>query len=194
MFPVHFRPPRHALTVFIGILGCGMLVACAPTASSQPTAKNSAVLQSASPMAELQQAMALDEAELQDLTLSVNRRGDLLDHQISASNAMRDLQAGIPVSADRLEYALEVPPAHLTSAQRSSLIDRLQQAIRQDESREQGVLAFGGSNIFYQDPDAPTEFGGQEELAQKELVELQSGEHVSWDAVQQALYVPPDPL
>lgn len=66
-------------------------------------------------------------------------------------------------------------------------------AIRNDERREQDVVAFS-SNLFYEDPDAPSEFGGQEQLAQKEMNDLEAGNHVSWDEIQGALYVPPDRL
>lgn len=188
---------NHSLSVLITLLGCAMLSACAPNASSnrRQMAMNSSLSAQdpAQLIAQLRQAKALDGTELKDPTLSINRRGDLLDHEVAAEQAIRDLQDGIPVAQDRFAYALEVPPSHLTSAQKTALIQQLRDAIREDDRREQAVVAFS-SNVFYEDPDAPSEFGYQEQLAQKELAQLERGDHVSWDAVQQALYVPPEKL
>jgi len=141
----------------------------------------------------LQQARALDEAGLNDPTISVVRRGDFLEHEAKADRLIRDLQHGISVSRDEITYALEVPPSHIQLEQKTALIQQLKDAIRKDEQREQGVVAFS-TNVLYEDPNAPSEFGAQEQLAQKEIENLEAGNHVSWDELQQALYVPPDPL
>jgi hypothetical protein len=192
-----FNFPVVPLSLLVTITGCAMLSACAPAASSYgsstPMAANVASATSAQTIAQLQQAKALDEDELQDTTLAVGRRGDLLEHEAAATEAIVDLQHGFPVAPERITYALEVLPRHLTPAQRAAFIAQLQNAIKEDEAREQGVVAFS-SAVFYQDPNAPSEFGYQELLAQKQIKELEEGNHVSWDQVQQALYVPPDPL
>jgi hypothetical protein len=143
-------------------------------------------------MLQLAEAKALDEAELKDLTIAVNRRGDLLNHEVAADTAINELRAGIAVEPDRLSYALEVPPSHLSSAQRTALVQQLQAAIHEDDAREQAAMSYGGSDIFYENPEAPSVFGHQEQLAQKEIMELEAGNHVSWDEVNQAMQVPPE--
>ncbi len=135
----------------------------------------------------------MEESALLDSSLSVLRRGDFLQHEAKVDQVIRDLQHGIPVSQDDLTYALEVPPKHIQPEQRTALVQQLKDAIVKDEQHEQDVVAFS-SNIFYEDPDAPAQFGNQEQLAQKEMRELEAGNHVSWDELQQALYVPPNPL
>ena len=135
----------------------------------------------------------MEESALQDSSLSLVRRGDFLQHEAKADQVIRDLQHGFPVSQDDVTYALEVPPRHIAPEQRSALVQQLKDAIQKDEQHEQDVVAFS-SNIFYEDPDAPSQFDNQEQLAQKEIRELETGNHVSWDELQQALYVPPNPL
>ena len=187
-----------SLSALVVALGCATLSACAPsTAASPPSIGLNSRASYSTPSTEapaqliprLQQAKALDEAELKDLTISLNRRGDLLDHEAAASNMIHALNAGIPVARDRLDYALAVPPAHLSSAQKSALADQLRTALRKDEAREQSVMAYT-TGVYYEDANAPSVFDQQEELAQKEIAQLQRGEHVSWDAVQRALNVP----
>ena len=190
-----FPLPNHLLVALLTVACCAMLPACAATASSnRPMEANFTPAQSnAQTIAQLEHARAMDEAELKDLTISVTRRGDLLAHEAAAIQATRDLQHGFAVGQDRLTYALEVPPSHLSSAQKTALLQQLQDAVRRDDAREQAVVAFS-SSVYYEDPNAPSEFGQREQLARKEIKELKEGEHVSWDELQQALYVPPNPL
>jgi hypothetical protein len=135
----------------------------------------------------------MEQSALQDSSLSVVRRGDFIQHEAKADQVIRDLQHGVTVSQDDLTYALEVPPRHIQPEQRTALVQQLKDAIIKDEQHEQDVVAFS-SNLFNEDPNAPSQFGHQEELAQKEMQELKAGNHVSWDELQQALYVPPNPL
>jgi len=198
MVSKHLYPPSRSLSVLIALTACVMLSACGLNAmrTSQQSTEASSSLTSQTPtqlVARLQQAKALDEDGLNDPTISVERRGDFLEHEAKADSLIRDLQHGISVPQDELNYALEVPPRHIQPEQKAELIQQLKNAIREDERREQGVVAFS-SNVFYEDPDAPSQFGGQEQLALKEMQNLEAGNHVSWDALQQALYVPPDPL
>lgn len=191
-------PLARALSVAVSIFGCAMLSACAANTSSHWRTSPQSATSSAQPPAQLitqlQQAKALDESALRDPTISVNRRGDLLDHEQAADQTIRDLQHGFVPDQDRINYALSVPPSHLTAAQKTALIQQLKDAIREDDAREQAVVSFGANDMFYQDPNAPSEFGSQEQLAQKQIKALEEGEHVSWDEVQRALYVPPNPL
>jgi hypothetical protein len=180
------------LSTFVVVLGFSMLSACAPTAST--TASNSSSGPApAEVIAHLQQAKASDDEILKDLTLYPNRREDVLTHEAAATQAIKDLQYGYPVDPTRLAYALEVPPRHLTAAEKTALIQQLQDAIKEDEAREQAVVAYSTS-MYNEAPNAPVEFGHQESLAQKVIKQLVEGEHVSWDEVQRALYVPPNPL
>jgi hypothetical protein len=140
---------------------------------------------------QLQQAKTLDENNANDPTVSLPRRGDFLNHATQADLTVRDLQHGFFVPEDRITYALEVPPKHLAPEQRVALIRQLKDAIRKDESREQAVVSWS-DEIYNEDPGAPSEFGDQEQLAQKEIRNLEESKHVSWDELQRALYVPPD--
>lgn len=185
-------------SALMGLTACTMVSACGPTAlstSRQPAAPASSISAQAPAqlVAQLQQAKALDQAGLADSTVAIKRRGDFLEHEARADRVIHQLEHGIPVAQNDVNYALEVPPRHLESSQRTALIEQLKNAINEDERREQDVVAFG-SNVFYEDPDAPSQFGSQEQLAQQEVQNLEAGNHVSWDDLQQALYVPPNPL
>jgi hypothetical protein len=182
----------RSMSVLVTLIGCAMLSACTPTASRSGQQAKSAQ-SPAQLVAELQQAKATDEESLKDSTISIPRRGDLLDHTTQAEFAIRDLRQGVAVPDDEITYALEVPPKHILPEQKAALIAQLKDAIRKDESREQAVVSFG-SDIYYQDPDAPSEFGNQEQSAQEQIRNLEQGTHVSWEEVQKALYVPPDRL
>jgi hypothetical protein len=188
--------PGHIFSMITSMAACAMLSACAATPSSSPasvTTNASSAQSAAQEVPRLQQAKALDNEALKDLTLYPNRRADVLKHEAAAAQTIRDLQYGYSVDPGRLAYALEVPPRHLSSAQKTVLIQQLKAAIQKDDAREQTVVAFS-SNLFNEDPNAPSEYGYQELLAQKEIKELEEGGHVSWDELQEALYVPPNPL
>ncbi len=186
------------LYAVFGLAACAMLSACAPTAmtanqQSAAARPNVAAQNSSQLVAQLQQAKALDKAGLEDSTVAVKRRGDFLEHEARADRVIHQLEHGIPAAQGDVNYALEVPPRHIEPIQRTALIEQLKNAINEDERREQDVVAFS-SNVFYEDPDAPSQFGGQEQLAEQEVQNLEAGNHVSWDELQQALYVPPNPL
>ncbi len=192
----YFR--SSTLAGVLGLAACAMLSACGPmtmSATPQSTAARPTVADQAPSqlVAQLQQAKALDQTGLEDSTVSAVRRGDFLEHEARADRIIRDLEHGIPAAQNDVNYALEVPPRHIQPTQRTALIEQLKNAINEDELREQDVVAFS-SNVFYEDPDAPSQFGGQEQLAQQEVQDLEAGNHVSWDDLQQALYVPPNPL
>jgi hypothetical protein len=199
MLSKHLHRLGRPVSMLIALSAGAMLCACSPAATRSPgqsTAANSISLATPSPaqlVAQLQQAQALDKAGLNDPTTAFPRKGDFVKHEGQAADLISDLEQGVSVSRDDVDYALEVPPRHLQSDQRSALVQQLQNAIQLDERREQGVVAFG-SNLYYEDPDAPSQFGAQEEKAQKQIRALAAGKHVSWDDVQQALYVPPNPL
>jgi hypothetical protein len=140
---------------------------------------------------QLKQAKALDENSSKDPSVSSLRREDFFNHATQADLAIRDLERGFFVPEDVLAYALEVPPKHLAPVQRAALIQQLKDAMRKDESREQAVVGWS-DNIYNEDPAASSEFGGQVQLAEKEIRNLAEGNHVSWDELQRALYVPPE--
>jgi hypothetical protein len=198
MVSKHLHHLSRPASMLIGIGVFAMLTGCSPAAMSSghqatPASSNLAAQAPAQLITQVQEAEALDQAGLNDLTIALPRRGDFLEHQAKARDVLIDLQHGIPVSQHDLSYALEVPPRHLQPEQRTALVEQLRNAIREDEQREQSVVAYE-SEVFYEDPDAPSQFGAQEERAQKEMQNLEVGEHVSWDELQKALYVPPNPL
>jgi len=198
MFRKHFHSSSRLVPLFLTLIGCVALSSCGSNtlASSQQSNAVTGNLsgQSATQLiAQLQQAKTLDENNAKDPTISLLRRRDFLNHETEAKLAIRDLQHGLPVPNDRITYALEVPPKHLGPEQRAILIQRLKDGIHKDESREQAVVAWS-TEIYNQDPGASSKFGAQEQLAQREITNLEAGNHVSWDEFQRALYVPPDPL
>jgi hypothetical protein len=190
MVSKHLHRLSRPASMLIGIGALAMLTGCAP---ATPASSSLAAEAPAQLITQVQEAEALDKAGLDDLTIGLPRRGDFLEHQAKARDVLIDLQHGLPVSQDDLSYALEVPPRHLQPEQRTALVEQLKNAIHEDEQREQGVVAYS-SGMFYEDPDAPSQFGTQEERAQREMQNLEVGKHVSWDKVHQALYVPPNPL
>jgi hypothetical protein len=192
----HFRSPSRSISVLVTLIVCAMLSACGPNAlafgqQSKAASSNLSAQSSAQLITQLQQAKTLNENNANDPTISLPRRGDFLNHATQADLAIRDLQHGFFVPEDRITYALEVPPKHLAPEQRAALIQQLKDAIRKDDSREQAVVSWS-DEIYNEDPGASSEFGDQEQLAQKEIRNLEEGDHVSWDELQRALYVPPD--
>ena len=198
MFRKYFHSPGRLIPMLVALIGSIALSSCglnrsASSQQSNAVTGNLSGQSTAQLIAQLQQAKTLDENNAKDPAISLLRRGDFLNHQTAAQLAIRDLQHGLPVSKDRITYALEVPPKHLAPEQRAMLIQQLKDGIHKDESREQAVVAFS-TDIYDQDPGASSKFGAQEQFAQWEIRNLEAGNHVSWDEVQRALYVPPDPL
>jgi hypothetical protein len=195
MVSKHRYFPKSSISILV-LSACAMFAACGPAAigSIQPSAMASgATTPPPQLINQLQTAKSLDESGINDRTITQTRRGDFLEHEAEADRLIHDLQHGVPATPEDLKYALEVPPRHLQLEEKTQLIVQLKDAIHKDEQREQGVVAFG-SNIFYEDADAPSQFGAQQELAQKEIQSLEVGNAVSWDELQSALYVPPNPL
>jgi hypothetical protein len=190
-----FHFPGRLFSALTTVVACALISGCAAFSNRPAIAANSSpsVQSTAQEIPQLQQAKALDDEVLKDPTLYPNRRADVLKHEAAAAQAIRDLQYGYPVEPARLAYALQVPPHHLSSTQKTALIQQLKDAIQKDDAREQSVVAFS-SNLYNEDPNAPAEFGYQELLAQKKIKELEEGDHVSWDELHEALYVPPSPL
>ena len=165
-----------------------MLSSSSPSNTMAPDAS---VRSTAQLITRLQEAKAADEDGIKDSTVNAYRKEDFLYHARQADLAIRDLHQGLPVSQSTLTYAPEVPPKHLGS--RTALVQRLQNAIREDERREQDTVSWS-TDIHNRAPDASSEFGDREQLALTEIRTLEAGKQVSWDEVQRALYVPPDPL
>jgi hypothetical protein len=190
----YLRTASHCASMLLILIVFAMLSGCGPNGfgiGQQSKVADSDVSDQppAQLIAQLQHAKAVDANNAQDPTISFPRRGDFLAHARQADMTIRDLQHGFAVSQDTIAYALEIPPKHLTPQQRAALIQQLEDAIREDNSREQAIVSFS-TNVFYTDPNAPAKFGQQEELAEEQIKYLEEGYHVSWDGLKQALYVP----
>lgn len=183
----------HSLRVAAAVLMAVSMSACASQAASTNTSASAAPAQASHVIAQLQQAKTLDEEGAKDPSISIPREEDYIVQAQKADRAIRELQAGYSLSDREIADALDVPPRHVTSEQRAELIKQLKDAVTLDEQREQGAVAFG-ERLFDGAADAPAKFGYQEALAQKQIERLQSGQHVEWEQVKQALYVPPNPL
>jgi hypothetical protein len=172
------------------LMMAAMISSCASRAAYTPQVANATGTQQL--ITQLQEAKSLDEAGATDPSVNVPRKEDFYAKIKEADRAIEMLQSGQTPSDMELSDALEVPPRHLTPQSRAELIQQLQGAISLDEQREQSVVSWG-TDVFNQDPNAPTEFGQQEKLAQEQIDLLKHATPVSLISVKQALYVPPDP-
>jgi hypothetical protein len=186
---------KVTVSIFATLITSALASSCSSSmlsSSPQSTAMAGGSAQSTAQLiTRLQEAKVADEDGVKDPTVNAFRKQDFIYHARQAELAIRDLHQGQPVSQSALTYALEVPPKHLGS--RTALVQQLRNAIREDERREQDAVSWS-TDIDLRDPNAPSEFGTQEQLALEEIRKLETGKQVSWDEVQRALYVPPDPL
>ena len=163
MFQKYSYSPGRLILLLVALIGGVALSSCGINTSASSQQSNAVTgnlsgQSTAQLITQLQQAKTQDENNAKDPTISVLRRSDFLNHDTEAQLAVRDLQLGLPVSKDRITYALEVPPKHLGPEQRAMLIQQLKDGIHKDERREQAVVAFT-TDIYDQDPGASSKFG-----------------------------------
>jgi len=139
---------------------------------------------------QLRIAKSINESNALDSDISAVRRADFTLQAMKADRAIRELQHGFTVPDSEAQDALQIPPKHLTPGQRTQLIEKLQQAQQLDDRREQEILIY----LSDDEPDERSEFELQEQRAAAVAKDLQIGDSVPWSEVQQALYVPADPL
>ncbi|HLX37783.1 MAG TPA: hypothetical protein VKR29_08275, partial [Candidatus Binataceae bacterium] len=100
------------------------------------------------------------------------------------------LRYGLPVSSAEVNDALVTPPRHLSPTMRAQLVQQLKSAQALDDKRSQEILVF----LPTDEPAERTQFDIQSHRASEVAKSLQIGESVNWSTIQQALYVPPEPL
>jgi hypothetical protein len=173
------------------VSGCGQnLNSFAAQRRSHVAEAPSSAQDTAALIKHLQAAKELDDSGAIDAQVRPPRREDFVVQSAKADRAIRELQTGFAVPQSEIDDALEVPPRHLTPEHRAQLVKQLTEAKRLDEARAQEIL------IYWRD-DEPVErsaFDLQAERAGEIAKDLQLGDSVHWADIQQALYVPADPL
>lgn len=191
-----FRFRNFVIIPFVCAFAC-MVSACEQNTASFAAQRRAHALdqtasadQTAQLIKRLQVARELDQSNAFDPDLTAVRREDFTVQAAKADRAIKELQHGFAVEPGEIEDALDIPPRHLTPEKRLQLIQQLQQAKALDEQREQEIL------IYWQEdePVERTKFEIQAEHAAEVAKDLQLGESVHWSDIQQALYVPADPL
>lgn len=140
----------------------------------------------------LEAARATDFKYSGDLSIELVYRGDFIVQMNKADAAIQALRDGTPVTSQQLAEALLVPPTSISPEQRDQLIERLKAARLADDRNEQQML----NADSYDNMDFPADtwlFDSQKENVDRILKQLESGETVSWLAIERALYVPPVP-
>ena len=141
---------------------------------------------------------ALETAEREDWTnaldprVAPSEREDFLDQLNKANRAIRELIHGFEVPDAEIEDALVIPPRSLSATQRLLLIQRLQDAVQQDDRNEQAML----NDLAWSDSAFPADtakFDEQKELANEVIKDLEIGEDVHWSRITEALVIPQSP-
>jgi hypothetical protein len=172
-------PARESLRIAAATAGIMVTIcACAPAGSSESAQQRGSLIE------ELQTSKQTDLKEAVEPDTSPVAQGDLMVAADKADDAIYKLTRDEYVSPTELHEALTVPPRTLTEEQRVMLIRQLQGSCWLDNR---------GWWDYTRDPNPATDFIVQENMCDQAIQELRSGEDVSWWAVQQALYVPPNP-
>ncbi|HTT77860.1 MAG TPA: hypothetical protein VMF50_17995 [Candidatus Binataceae bacterium] len=141
---------------------------------------------------QLKAAEELDESEARDASIGTVAQEDFLEQAGKADRAIKELTHGYPVSQAELRDALQIPPGHLSTAERSKLINEVEAAQRATDLNEQAMLSEEGWGYSDQ-PAATGRFDQQKQLDGEVIKDLKIGEDVHWDQVQQAMQVVQNP-
>ena len=111
-------------------------------------------------------------------------QGDFMTSAGKATTAIEKLRRGEYISPEEIEQAIVVPPKSLSREERLYLISQLEAALAMDNR---------GWRDYPRDPVKGQDFQVQGRMAGQVITQLRNGDTVSWWAIQQALYVPPNP-
>lgn len=155
-----------------------LLSACAPAASTVSRSPNSQLI------LELQRAKELDQSYAVDPQVGPVASGDFSVQADKAATAIDEIEHGVEVPQSQINDALFVPPKSISPEQRIQLIRQLQ-VVRQLDNQ--------GWWDWTRDPVIAQDFAVQEKKVDRVTRELQTGQAVSWLAINEALHVPQYP-
>lgn len=135
----------------------------------------------------LEGAKELDVSQANRPGVSAVAWEDYMDQAGKADKAIKELSDGFEVSQAELKDALWVPPASLSSDEKSRLISQVQQAIQHDQREEENIRV--GSNMGkYPDPTTTiATLEEHKEMAESVLKDLETGEDVHWQTLNRAI-------
>jgi hypothetical protein len=135
----------------------------------------------------LEAAEEADGSNARDPRISLVRKEDFFEQADKAERTIRELLYGYNVPPTELADALAVPPKHLSPQVKADLIRQLQDSIALNDRREQDRL-----NGYFSAATVNTApYDTQKAFAAAVIKELNIGEDVHWDTLQQALQVLP---
>lgn len=137
---------------------------------------------------QLEAAEEADESNGRDVKVSLARKADSFEQADKAECVIRELVEGYFVPQSELADALAVPPKALSPQEKSDLIRQLRDTIALNDRLEQARL--NDFSVIYFDP---TPYDAQMRLTAEVIEELNIGEDVHWDTIQEALQVVPNP-
>ena len=135
-------------------------------------------------IAQLQQARLTDLEDANNVSLGPIAEGDYLAQADKADSAIRDLKEHGDVPQAEVAEALFVPPKHISPELRAQLVDKLQKARALDDQKWR-------SNLGSEDEDWLTLLCDiQARKATRVIKKLETGEHVSWSEINDAMTTP----
>jgi hypothetical protein len=184
---------RKELVASCAILALTLgLSACAEKHSHLPPADYLSQQSTADLVKRLEAAKELDESEAMRSSNSAVVREDFLEQAGRADKAIKELTHGYPVSEAELDAALEVPPGNLSTAEKSHLIGKIEEAREATDHNEQAMLNEEGWGYSDQ-PAATGAFDQRKQLDDDVIKDLRIGEQVHWDDIRQAEQVVQNP-
>jgi hypothetical protein len=186
---------RGAICLAVALAFLGLMVSgCERTEESFREQRNEAAVQpapswqTAKLIQQLKGAEELDESEANQAGVSAVAWEDYETQAGKARRAVLELSHGFGVSKAELDDALFVPPRE-TATEKAQLIERVQQAIQEDDRNESALRADANFSIPY-----PTNTFSRVEdhktLAEGVVKDLEIGEPVHWATVQEAMQAP----
>jgi hypothetical protein len=168
------------------------LSACAQKHSHMPPGDYMSQQTTGDMVRQLEAAKELDESEAMRSSNGAVVREDFLEQAGKADKAIKELTHGYAVSESELRDALEVPPGNLSTAEKSDLISKIEQARQATDHNEQAMLNEEGWGYSDQ-PAATSAFDQRKQLDDEVIKDLRIGEQVHWDEIQQAAQVVQNP-
>ena len=135
-------------------------------------------------IAQLQQARQTDLKDANDVSLGPIAEGDYLAQADKADSAIKDLKEHQDVLQSEVTDALFVPPKHISPELRAQLVKKLEQARALDDQKWRNNLGSEDENWLTLLCDI------QARKATRVIKKLETGEHVSWFEINDAMTTP----
>jgi hypothetical protein len=134
-------------------------------------------------MRQLEAAEEINESDARDPRISIIRKEDFFEQADKAERALRELMYGYDVPQSQLADALSIPPKSLSPHAKADLIWQLRDSIALNDRFEQNRL----NDWVSQATIDTVPYDSQKAFAAAVIKELNIGEDVHWDALQQAV-------